>query len=185
MSLKAMILIVIIAVAALILNFINRLGGFKTIEVSEAEAGPFYTVSKAHLGAYHKIVPVIEEVETWVRARGDRCKYSFGEFIDNVDTVPEDRLHSYAGCLVTKEFYNGFSSHQGDAPAAFEFREIAKRRYVQADFDGAPSIGPMKVYPKLLDYMTAKNLKRSGAVIETYELLANQGIRTHYYFPVQ
>jgi effector-binding domain-containing protein len=179
MSLKAMIAVVLIAVTSLILSFIYRLGGFKEIHLSETTAGPFHVVSKAHLGPYHKIVPVIEEVEKWAHSQSETCVLSFGEFIDNVNFTPEDRLHSNAGCIVEKNW-----QLLGTLPEGFMYRELPARRYLTTVFDGAPSIGPMKVYSKAFQYIEEHGEKVDGPIIEMYEILPQQGIKTTYYFPI-
>lgn len=175
---KTLVAFVIAVVAGLVLSLMFRLGAFKSVALSESDAGPFKIVSKLHVGPYHKIVPVIEEVEKWARANNEPCKLSFGEFLDNIETVPEDRLKSNAGCIVEKEWKSGL-------PEGFEYREIPSRRYVLAEFEGAPSIGPQKVYPKAKEYISKHGLIAYGATIEMYEILPDSKIKTRYYFPVK
>jgi effector-binding domain-containing protein len=123
-------------------------------------------------------MPTLEEVEKWAKENGEACKISFGEFIDDPDKVDEDRLRSNAGCVVEKTW-------DFVLPAGFGFREYPPRVYVVAEFDGAPSIGPFKVYPKTKDYIESHNYKLSGPVIEMYEILSEEKVRTTYLFPVE
>lgn len=175
---KSILLFVFITVLTLGLALAIYLGAFKKVEIAQAEAGPYRLVFKKHFGPYHKIVPVIEEVEKWAAAHSETCETSFGEYIDDPNVVAEDRLHSNGGCLVEKDW-------QGQLPEGFEYRELARRRYVIATFEGAPSIGPQKVYPKANEFMQQNSLAFDGPVIEMYKRLSGQGLETKYHFPVK
>lgn len=153
-------------------------GAFKPVLITESDWGPVRVVFKHHVGAYHKIVPVMEEVEAWARTSEEKCTLTFGEFQDDPKIVDEDRLNSNVGCLVEKEWLAGL-------PAGFEYREKPRLHALIAEFDGAPSIGPLKVYPKVKETAVSKNLKIAGPVIETYESLPGQKVKTRYYFPVE
>lgn len=174
---KSLIAATVIVILALALWVAYYLGAHKPVALTLEQAGPFRVVYQKHIGAYHKIVPAIEEVEKWARENNEPCRLSFGEYLDNVDTVAEDRLQSHAGCLVEKEWTSGL-------PEKFTYREIPERRYVVAEFEGAPSIGPMKVYPGAQEYIEESGLKSDGPVIEMYEIMPNRMVKTRYYFPV-
>jgi hypothetical protein len=141
------------------------------------EFGPFSLVYKKHLGAYHKIVPVIEQVEGWVRSQGEPCTLSFGEYIDDPKQVEQDRLRSNGGCIVQGIMAN--------LPPNFEQKTIQRRFFIRAQFDGSPGIGPYKVYLKANDLMAKKGLVPDGSVYEIYEILPSQQMRTEYYFTVK
>lgn len=174
---KFLIAIVVIAVVGLVGNLMIRLGSFKDVSVTEGPFGPLKIVFKKHVGAYDKIVPVIEEVETWAKAHGEICKLSFGEYYDDPDRVATDRLRSTGGCIVDKSWTTGL-------PDGFGFREIPNHQFVIASFDGAPSIGPIKVYPKAAEYIEVHKLNRAGPTYEIYEILSGNGVKTTYLFPV-
>ncbi len=175
---KSLLALVVLTVAGLIAALLFRLGSFKDVVITEGDRGPYKLVFKEHVGAYHKIMPTLEEVEKWAKENGESCKLSFGEFMDDPDKVDEDRLRSIAGCVVDKTW-------DFVLPAGFGFREYPSRFYVIAEFDGAPSIGPFKVYPKVKDYIAAHAYKMSGPVIEMYEIISDQKVRTTYLFPVE
>ncbi len=175
---KVLVPLVAITVVGLIASLMLRLGSFKEVSLSEGERGPFKQVFKKHVGAYHKIVPVLEEVETWAKANGEACRLTFGEFIDDPDLIAEDRLRSSAGCMVEKKW-------DLVLPAGFGYREIPAHLFVVAEFDGAPSIGPIKVYPRAKDYIAAHNYKQIGPTYEIYEILAPDKVKTTYLFPVE
>jgi AraC family transcriptional regulator len=152
-------------------------GGYKPVTTEITEKGPFKVVYKEHLGAYHQIGVALEEVEKWAKANGETCQFTFGEYLDNPKLVDEDRLKSNGGCFVSKDWPSGL-------PEGFHYREIPKRQYLIAVFEGAPSIGPMKVYPKADSIMKDQGYKPDGAVIETYEILSPKSVETRYYFPI-
>lgn len=173
---KTLISFIALAVFSMVIGLLIYLGAFKSVRITTTEAGPFRMVYKAHLGAYHKIVPDIEIVERWATSNGEACGSSFGEYIDDPAVVDEDRLHSNVGCLVIGDW-------TGKLPADLIYRELPRRLFVKADFDGAPSIGPQKVYPRVNTYMNKEKLKPDGAVFEVYERLPGGKLRTHYHFP--
>jgi AraC family transcriptional regulator len=175
---KALIGLIVVTVAGLVGALLFRLGTFKEVTVSEGNKGPYKIVFKNHVGAYHKIVPVIESVEKWAKENGESCHLSFGEFLDDPDKVEEDRLRSIAGCMVEKTW-------DFVLPAGFGFRELPSRFYVIAEFEGAPSIGPFKVYPRAKEYIEAHNYKMSGSIMEIYEILSPEKVKTTYLFPVE
>jgi hypothetical protein len=159
------------------------LGAFKPVALSEQSRGPFIIIYKDHVGPYHKTVSVITEVEKWAQDKGLGCKLSFGEYPDDPETVEEARLKSRGGCLYDKA---GFTLPK-ELPAGFHSAEIPARDYVIAIFNGSPGIGPMKVYPQVMDYMREKKLKQSGAVIEVYEIHSRterNSMTTTYLFPI-
>jgi AraC family transcriptional regulator len=177
---KTLLAFVVLAILAMALGLLIYLGAFKSVTITTAEAGPYKVVYKTHLGAFHKIVPDIEEVERWATSHGEACISSFGEYLDDPSIVDEDRLHSNGGCLV-----NGDWSGAGRLPEGLLYREITPRLYAIAEFDGAPSIGPQKVYPRVSTYLAAQSLKTDGPVIEIYERMPGAQLRTHYHFPVR
>lgn len=150
------------------------LGVFKPVTLDFGEFGPFHLVYKKHVGAYHKIVPVIEDVERWVKSKGESCQRSFGEYIDDPKKVEQDRLRSNGGCIV--------SGPLTDLPPEFEQKELQKQFFIHGRFDGSPAIGPYKVYLKANDLMAEKGLVPNGPVYEVYEILPDQKMKTDYYF---
>jgi AraC family transcriptional regulator len=175
---KFLVAFTLAVIIGLILSLCFYLGAFKSVSFSVADAGPYKLVYKLHTGAYHKIVPDIETVERWAVANGEACQTSFGEYLENPDTTDEDRLHSNGGCVVSKDWSGK------PLPEGLIYREIPRRLFVVAEFDGAPSIGPQKVYPKANQLITSQGLKSDGAVIEMYERMPGSKLRTHYHFSV-
>lgn len=177
---KKLVGFVFLSILAVGFSLAYSLGAFREVSIDLGESGPHRLVYKPHLGPYHKIVPVIEDVEAWARENSEPCRLSFGEFIDDVEKVPEDRLRSHAGCVVEKNWSGSLPADSG-----LEYREVPARLYVRAEFDGAASIGPLKVYPKAMEFIAENNRELEGPVIELYEILEEgKRMKTTYLFPV-
>ena len=174
---KWAIMITFVLLAGLATGVFIYVGAYKPVQTEIGDAGPYRLLYKKHLGPYHEIVKTLNEVEAWAHEHGEKCSLTFGEYIDNPKLVAEDRLESNGGCVVENAFTTGL-------PEGFAYREIPKREYLMATFDGAPSIGPLKVYPKADKIMEHQGLQPDGSVIEVYEILSSKAVKTRYYFPV-
>ncbi|XGC79914.1 GyrI-like domain-containing protein [Bdellovibrio bacteriovorus] len=158
----------------------NYLGAFKGVDITTANQGPFTTVYLEHVGPYHKVNKIIEKVEKEMKAKNTECGRTFGEYLDDPRQVEEARLRSKVGCIVAKV--------PEGLPEEFKTGEIPGRQYVVATFTGSPGIGPLKVYPRVNDYLLKQNLKQTGSVVEIYEIHSiteKNAMTTTYLFPVQ
>ncbi|HPI41313.1 MAG TPA: GyrI-like domain-containing protein [Pseudobdellovibrionaceae bacterium] len=158
----------------------NYVGFFKSVEIEEGKRGPYILLYKEHQGAYHKIVNVIKEVEQFANEKLVNCPDTFGEYLDNPETVEEGRLRSLGGCII--------ESFPSDLPSGYALKEIPEKTYVIANFEGSPGIGPFKVYPKVNDYIRMKRLAMSGSVIEIYHIddpESDTGMTTTYLFQTE
>lgn len=179
-----MIGIVILLIAIVVYSVMGRMGAMKPVVITEENSDTLHVLAKDHLGAYHKIVPVISEVETWAKANGEPCVQSFGEYFDDPEKNDEDRLKSRGGCLLTTTKEDAEKKWAGKLPPGFSIATMEARSTVKAVFSGAPSLGPVKVYPKVFEFMKLKGLQSAGAVIEIYEYndATSEGTTT-YLFP--
>jgi effector-binding domain-containing protein len=187
----------ILIVLTLVLTLLIKLGMFKPVMITEQDQPSFKIVYKTHIGAYHKIVPVIQEVEIWAKAHGHTCEQSVGEYLDNPNLTEEGRLRSNGGCIIEGELPAASASAAATSastptsdqdaflPEGFMAREVPARHYVVADFDGAPSVSPAKVYPKVMDYIATKKLELDGPVFEIYRVVSDKAVKTRYLFPVK
>ncbi len=163
-------------------------GAFKTVVVSISDRPRYQIISKDFIGPYHKIVQTIQEVETWSKSQGFKCRLSFGEYFDDPRVVEEGRLKSRGGCLVDPLIADETKLWQAlqktTLPPDFKFEEIPETQAVVALFDGAPGIGPLKVYPKAEEFMARSQLTRKGSVIEIYEIFDQKSMQTTYIWPI-
>lgn len=162
-------------------------GAFKSVTVDQDERGPYTIIFKSYIGPYHKIVSTIQEVETWAKENGLKCRLSFGEYFDDPRVVEEGRLNSRGGCLIDPLIPDEkaiLEKIRDKLPKDFKIDEITKTKAVVALFTGAPGIGPLKVYPKAEDYIVDNNLSPKGSVIEIYEIFDKRSMQTTYLWPV-
>lgn len=152
-------------------------GFYKEVRIEVGEAGPFLILTQDHYGPYHLIVPKIEAVEKWVKAQGKDCSRSLGQYFDHPDEVEQERLRSRGGCIVDARI--------DQTPVDMKYDEIPRQKYVIAVFEGAPGVGPLRVYPKVAEFIETKNLQGLPGVIEVYTVLSPTEVTTTYYFPVQ
>lgn len=167
---KALLLMVVGIVVVFATGLALRLGAFKDVQVFQGEEGPTRQVYAPHTGPYHKIVSVITRVESWAKENGETCEFSFGEYLDDPKRVDEDRLQSLGGCIVEKDWSSA------PLPEGLAYREIPRAHYVIARFDGAPSISPYKVYPKVFDYMAERGITPSGPITEVYRVAVDNSV---------
>ena len=173
------------------LYLLQYTGAFKAITLGVDDRGPYTMIYKEHKGAYHQIVPAIETVENWARANGLKCRLSFGEYFDDPRQVEEGRLTSRGGCLIetiapaADTEQKILAQLKNKIPADFKIEIYQKRKAVVALFTGAPGIGPMKVYPKAEKYIQEQNFKKSGSILEIYEVFAKNTMQTLYIWPIQ
>ena len=154
-------------------------GAFRSVAVGTDERGPYTLIYLDHSGAYHKIVENINTVEKWAKENNLNCRFTFGEFFDDPEIVEEGRLKSRAGCLFDPPI-----AMTVQLPEKFKTAEFPKTKSVVALFNGSPGIGPYKVYPKAQYYMRERKLVRSGSVMEIYEVLDGNNMRTTYLWPI-
>lgn len=169
---KTVILGALGLILAFALSLMYRLGAFKPVELTLSEPTELILLYKEHIGPYHKIVPVIEEVESWAKARDLDCTRSFGEYFDDPRITEDLRLKSRGGCVL--------QTAPSDLPPDFMTETLPERKYIQARFRGGPSIAPYKVYPKMHDYAHKQRLVIQGSVIEIYEGKSEEDFLTTY-----
>jgi len=163
-------------------------GAFKSVTVALGDRPTYQIIYKDFTGPYHKIVSTIQEVEKWAQSQGLNCRLSFGEYFDDPGAIEEGRLKSRGGCLVDplkddeKKIWNTLKDK---LPADYKVDELAATKAVISLFEGAPSIGPMKVYPKAEEFILKNNLVRKGGVIEIYEVFDQKSMQTTYIWPIQ
>jgi hypothetical protein len=174
---------VTIGLIAFFLYLAQYTGAFKAVHVGIDERGPYTLIYKNHVGAYHKIVEKIQQVELWAKENELDCKLTLVEFFDNPSTTEEGRLKSRAGCLIDQK--NEARLQKLILPSDIFKSEYIKTKAVVALFNGSPGIGPLKVYPKVENFINENKLKRKNFVIEIYEVLDPQTMNTTYLFPIE
>lgn len=172
---KKLVLALLLAAIGFVFYVYSYLGVNRDVKIQTVERGPLILLYKNHMGAYHQIQPTITAVEDWAQKNNLLCPKTFGEFLDDPKAMDQDRLRSHAGCVLL--------SPLPETPAELSYEEKPPRRYVVAQFEGAPSVGPFAVYPKVTEYIEKNRLKWSGQTIEIYTVNGSQ-VSTEYLFPI-
>lgn len=172
---------ILLGIFLLFVGFVGSLfiksGAWKEVTITEVDLGPFVMIYKDFMGPYHKIVPVIQEVEAWAKSQNIDCSQSFGEYIDDPGVVEHERLKSRGGCIVKEIPQN--------LPPGFLSQTIPPRHYVMGEFSGSPALGPMKVYGKITDKIASNRWKVIAPVIEIYRVTNKTDVTTQYLFAIE
>jgi DNA gyrase inhibitor GyrI len=178
-KIRYILLPLVVAIVVFFSYVLSYLGFFKPVVIDEKEMPAMHLLYKEHNGAYHKIAPVIEEVEHWATENKIDCSKSFGYYLDNPDVVEEDRLRSWGGCVI-----DAGAPLPPHLPEGFKTAELAAHKYVVAVFEGSPAIGPQRVYPRVNDYIEKRRLHAAGPVLEQYVIHSQTSMTTTYFFAV-
>lgn len=176
---KKAIFTTIAAIIAFSIYMYFRLGMNKAVVLEAREAGPFKILYIKHTGPYYKIAEKIEYVEKWAKANGVSCEKTFGQYLDDPQAVAEDRLQSQGGCIIAE------IPDEVSIQNEMLIGELPKRKYLIANFDGAPSVGPYTVYPKAFEWIAANSSALEGPIVEVYNVLNEKEVRTEYFFPIK
>jgi AraC family transcriptional regulator len=185
--LKHTLIALFIGLVSFIVYLMIHLGVWKNPEISMQDTKPRKLLAKNHLGAYHKINPIIQSVESFAKKFEVTCNETFGEYFDDPTSVSEDRLRSRGGCIVPFEtdFINSKFSAADLKQEELELIELPPAKAVAAVFTGSPAIGPYKVYPKIDRYMQTHKLARKGSVMEVYKINSSTEMTTTYFVNVE
>jgi AraC family transcriptional regulator len=154
-----------------------RLGGHKPVEIQIQKFAPLTVIGLRHTGAYHKINDVIVKAESSLVSAGFICNPAVGVYYDDPNLVEENRLRSFGGCAF-------LSPQTVPKIDGFEVLEFPETEVAKAEFTGAPSIGPLKVYPAVDDFLSENRLAKRSPVIELYYAEGQTAGRTVYLFPI-
>lgn len=152
------------------------LGMNKDVHLEGPKRVELWLLYKEHRGAYHKISPTLNEVEKAALDASIPCLDTFGLFLDDPQTVDEDRLRSELGCLLNE----GIS----DPPEGLKVKQWNPDQVIHLKFEGSPSVGPFKVYPQAKEWFEKNRKAMSLEALEVYSLSPKGKLTTHYYFPV-
>jgi AraC family transcriptional regulator len=153
-----------------------RIGGHKSVSLKEESRAEIYLLYQDHKGAYHKINDVIVRVEGIAAKNNLICDVTFGEYLDDPTTMEERHLRSRGGCLLKIK--------PDKIPEELNLDIKPAGSWLVGHFDGAPSVGPLKVYPKAFDWFTEKKLSPPAYILETYRVLGKNRMETEYLFPL-
>ena len=165
----------LVAVVGILLLYVAMyVGAFREVSWEVGQRGPYHLVYKQERGPYQKIAATIVDAEKAFEALGQKCDLTFGRFFDDPNTTDADRLRSEGGCL--------FASEPDVIPDGYEYSVLEETEYLIAHFQGAPSIGPLKVYPEARKRLGERGLTEELTPLEIYKLTPGEGVHTTYLF---
>lgn len=182
---KHTIIAVFIGLLIFGLYLAQYVGMFKKVSVGLENRETFSVVAKKHVGAYHQIVPLIQEVEAWFKSNSLDCRLSFGEYFDNPNTVEEGRLNSIGGCVISAKDLTKLEEWKSKLPEGYFIKDVPAQRFVVASFEGSPGVGPFKVYPKVQNFALANQILLQGPNFEIYEIFEKNKMNTTYLFYIK
>lgn len=163
------------------LYFYVSLGAFRAVHVELQERPSFTVLAREHFGAYHKVGAKLSEIESWAKSQGLDCVRTFGLYLDDPQVFDEARLRSHVGCLIAP---NELRIAKGlQLPESWRIDTIPSSPSAWAKFEGAPSLGPLKVYGKVEEFLRSQNRQRaSTSILEIYTVLGPEQVQTEFYF---
>ncbi len=159
------------------------LGGFKSVDVSIENVGPFHVVYIENKGPYHEISGALDRVAAAIKPLNEECKKSFAIFLEDPGQMEQDRLRSHVGCIL-KMVHNTETQIEGLDPE-LQWRVIDERLYAKGVFKGSPSLGALKIYPALDDHILKKAYKKDGPIMEIYNIISEKEVTTTSLMPVK
>ena len=152
-----------------------KLGAYRDVTVEIKTMPEMYFIYKKHYGAYHKISPVINSVETWALKNDIECTTSFGAYLDDPKSTDEDRLRSEGGCITSNLI------EPTKLPIDFAQKKVDSKKYVVANFEGSPAIGPFVVYPKVFEWAEKNRVQLVSPTIESYKINKDKVFTTYLF----
>ncbi len=181
---KTIFLVFVAMIVTFAIAVYVHLGAYKVPKVGMKMAPAMTLLYTTHVGPYNEVAPLMDKVQQWATEHNLTCEKTFGEYLDNPETTDQRRLQSRVGCVVDSRF----APKDLDKIVATGPYKIEKRlpgRYLWASFDGSPSIGPFKVYPRMRKYARVHHLKTAVASLEVYTVQGSQSMTTDYYIAIQ
>lgn len=148
-----------------------HLGVNQTVDIQIEELPEMHLIYKEHLGAYHLIANLIESIETTTALNQIPCSKTFGLYLDDPQGVESDRLRSLGGCLTNEA--------NMQLPEGLNYKKLDPGYFVTARFSGSPAIGPMKVYPKIYEFIQSRGITAETSTMEIYTL-SDDKVHTQY-----
>lgn len=139
----------------------SKSGFWKEVTISEDEVGPWNGLYLEHLGPYHGVSKIFQNIEEDSKTKGFPCNESFGLYLDDPRVVDHERLRSHLGCLWRQE-------NPSINPTGYKLFFWPKQKVVQAQFKGSPALGPLKVYKEVFSYAEKRGIRLKKEVLEIY-----------------
>ncbi|MFN5621170.1 MAG: GyrI-like domain-containing protein [Flavobacteriales bacterium] len=149
------ILIVLSAVLLILMVYLYTQGLFASIEVVEQPMSGYRVMGIEHRGPYEKIGDAFNRIHTIADDHHVPVRM-IGVYFDNPNEVAEDSLRSLAGVIVSVEDSLRLAAIPELTSLIIPAGNAAVSNF-ETDDMVSMIIGAMKSYPKLTEYVAAKN----------------------------
>lgn len=135
-------------------------GFFQKVEVVEREAGNYVVAGMEFTGPYHKVGPVMQNVDSLIRGLSIECEKGFGIYYDNPKTTPEDKLRSFVGNVIPESDSSRIAALL-EAGLRVDSIQSAPSLVVELTTRNSMAymVGPVKAYPALTKHLEIKGYK--------------------------
>jgi len=177
-ALKWFLLFVLVSVAGCAW-FLDYMGMFDTLNVTEKQMGPFTYAYEEFMGPYQNTMPVFARVKDFLATQGVTAGKGVGVYFDNPAQAPAGKLRSNCGAIIEETDPLKIAALQ----VQLKIGSFVQADCVVVEFPIKNSLSymlaPMKVYPVMSKYISAKNYKSKG----TYEIYDSEANKILYVIP--
>lgn len=160
----------IILLIVLGVGYCYILGVFNKVTVIEKEAGGYKLAGYEYTGSYKKAGEFIKNAEEEFNALGITYTKGFGIYYDDPKKTPAEQCRSFLGGIIEAKDISKVSEL---ASKGFKIDTVKIAPSVVVEFpvksDLSYSIGPMKVYPVISEYLHKKGYKAKLS-LEIYDI---------------
>ncbi|MEO1767860.1 GyrI-like domain-containing protein [Thiobacter aerophilum] len=135
-------------------------GGFNSVEISEAERGPYRFAYLEHTGDYARLPETQARVRALMAQQNLARGAAITVLLDDPRTVPKNQLRARTGYLIAP-------SAQPATP--LRLGEIPTRRVLVARVRAAALLAPSKAYQALHDHLAAQHTDIRMPTVEIYD----------------
>jgi effector-binding domain-containing protein len=135
------------------------LGAFTKPVIHATTSPPLHIAYLDHIGPYDEIEDSIEKVAEELHKAGTLASVPFGLLLDEVGSVPREKMRSKAGYIIDPGAF---------VPGSLREEVLPSRDVVLATFEGSALIGSYKSYEGMKDWATFHGYVLQMPALEIY-----------------
>lgn len=168
--------IVLAILAGALLMYLNYLGIFSKVIITERPVDSFLMVYQKHIGEYKDVGPIMDSIYYDLKNNYKiETTKGFGVYYDNPQEVAKEKCRSISGCVL--EYKD--AGRVEELKKKYLVMEYPKSNSVVSEFPFKSKmsilVGIMKVYPKMGAYIKEKEYKMNP-FLELYDMPAKKTI---------
>lgn len=175
------ILISVLVIFLILMGFLFYMGFFKSIEIKKSKTPTMILVYQKAIGPYPEVADEMNAIYDYLSEEKIDTAKGFGIYFDNPEEVEKEKLRAAVGVILPEENKDKIVKIMKKYNVQI-FPE-AKALYAEFPYKNTLSymFGPMKVYPKFMDYMKENEIK-PNASIEIYDM---KNSKIEFYIPTK